>query len=620
MKEFKIQNLMLIRDVDTHIQDVPELLYASDSVDAAKLFSYNNFEKCHVMKKFTTVDFGRYLNVISMEKWKKYTFAKNFKLKLTVCGKAYLEVYEMTKNSFSVVNTVTMTANIDAPIAQEFIFDIPDSNAPLVGYKITAVEDFAIYSGAVFCEVEDSEISRVKLSLATTTFKKEAFIRKNIALLKKDILESDEMKDSIYVHVVDNGRTLNPEEFNCRNLKVTPNPNVGGSGGFAKGMMEALSIEDKPTHVLLMDDDVLILSESLFRTFYLLRIVRPEYKDHFISGAMFDYDKKFRQHEDVGRIRTDSASFGPVKWNLNMKKPKNLLLNEEQSNWEKDHMYAAWWYCCIPVKFIEQNGLPLPIFVRGDDVEFSIRNKARFITLDGVCIWHVGFGAKFSASMEAYQVFRNGMIIKAVSGVAEETDHLKVIERFFWHELWRFAYNNAEQLLDVLDDFMKGPEWLASVNSEDVFKAHGAKNEKMIPIEEFPPQYNVLSRCKKKKVYTHMKISLPKRAWYAITCNGHFWPKVFLHKYPEVTACDWYDIPAKNCMRERLVAVNVNDKTGVLRVRDVKRCKELIKRHKKVIANYKKNHEAVEKQFRDYSEKFRSWEFWQEYLKNQSKD
>ena len=620
MKELKIQNLMLIHDVDTHIRSVPELLYASDTEDAAKLFHYDNFEKCHVLKKHKTADFGRYLNVISMEKWKKYTYAKNLKLKFKVSGKAFVEVYDMRKNSFSVINTILSTVNIDTREPEEVTVDIPDTTAPLVGYKITAVEDFCVYSGAVYCEVEDTELSRVKISLATTTFRKEAFIRKNMALLKKDVLDSEDMKDSIFIHVIDNGRTLNPEEFNCRNLKVTPNPNVGGSGGFAKGMMEALSLEEKPTHVLLMDDDVLILSESLFRTFYLLRIVRPEYKDHFISGAMFDYDKKHRQHEDFGYVNPRTGAFGAVKWDMSMIKPMNLLKNEEQSSWEKPEMYAAWWYCCIPVRFIEENGLPLPLFVRGDDVEFGVRNKAKLMTLDGICIWHVGFGGKFGASMEAYQSFRNGMIIKAVSGVGEAADYLSIVDRFFWHELWRFAYNNAEQFLDVIDDFMKGPEWLASVNSEDVFKAHGAKNEKMIPIREFPDSYNVLSRCKRKKVYSHTKISLPKRAWYALTCNGHFWPKALLHKYPEVTPCDWYDIPAKNCMRQRIIAVNVNDKTGVLRERDVKRCRELLKRHKQVINNYKKNHTAVEKQYREYSEKFRSWEFWEEYLKNQKKD
>ena len=40
-----------------------------------------------------------------------------------------------------------------------------------------------------------------------------------------------------------------------------------------------------------MDDDVMILPESLIRTYNLLKIVRPEYEHHFISGAMLFYEE-----------------------------------------------------------------------------------------------------------------------------------------------------------------------------------------------------------------------------------------------------------------------------------------------------------------------------------------
>ena len=36
---------------------------------------------------------------------------------------------------------------------------------------------------------------------------------------------------------------------------------------------------------------------------------------------------------------------------------------------------------------------------RGDDVEFSIANNAKFITMNGICIWHMGFAAKFNMAM-----------------------------------------------------------------------------------------------------------------------------------------------------------------------------------------------------------------------------
>ena len=48
-----------------------------------------------------------------------------------------------------------------------------------------------------------------------------------------------------------------------------------------------------------MDDDVKILPESIIKTYNLLRCLKPEYRDHFISGAMLYYEKMHVQHEDV---------------------------------------------------------------------------------------------------------------------------------------------------------------------------------------------------------------------------------------------------------------------------------------------------------------------------------
>ena len=54
--------------------------------------------------------------------------------------------------------------------------------------------------------------------------------------------------------VVDNGRTLDAEGLSDDLITVIPNENVGGAGGFARGMIAALESDEDFTHVLLMDD------------------------------------------------------------------------------------------------------------------------------------------------------------------------------------------------------------------------------------------------------------------------------------------------------------------------------------------------------------------------------
>ena len=40
------------------------------------------------------------------------------------------------------------------------------------------------------------------------------------------------------------------------------------------------------------------------------------------------------------------------------------------------------------------------------------------------------------------------------------------MKTLFWKELTRLAYGDAEMILDAVDDFMKGPEWLKTVPAD----------------------------------------------------------------------------------------------------------------------------------------------------------
>ena len=64
-------------------------------------------------------------------------------------------------------------------------------------------------------------------------------------------------------------------------------------------------------------------------------------------------------------------------------------------------------------KLIKENGLPLPIFVRGDDIEFSMRNNKEIVSLNGINVWHDPFILKYNEIMEDYYLPRN-MIMNAL--------------------------------------------------------------------------------------------------------------------------------------------------------------------------------------------------------------
>lgn len=595
-------------NADANFRKYPELMYRASNYNNILPMVYDPEEKCHIINKHNCVDFVSYFNSLQVKMFKKKTNAKNFKLHLVMKGKGSVGLLEIFKNSQNVNYAVIAQQVISADEKSEIVIDIPDTSKPLVAFEITALEDFFIYSGWYTAEVPDEDIKDINISLVSTTFRKEEYIKKNIGLLKKDVLcEGSDLKGHIYVHVIDNGRTLNPDEFNCEGLTVYPNDNVGGAGGFTRGMIEALELKKKPTHVLLMDDDVLIMTESLFRTYYLLRITKPEYNEYFVSGAMFDYDIRERQYEDVGYVHVENGAYGPVKRAMDMRSIACVLENDELP--EVNNSYAGWWYCCIPVSVIERNGLPLPVFVRGDDVEFSLRNHAKFLTMNGICIWHVGFAGKFNAAMELYQVHRNSFIIQAASGICPEVNFLERIKPMFWLEITRFAYSNAEQLIDSIDDFLKGPDYILNLNGEQSLKEHNQKNDKLVPISNFS-HYNAQNG----DPYSYKRLGVISKLWYMATINGHLLPGFMLRRWPQVIAFDFFNVPGKNFMRKHLIAVNNKDNTAVMRTINRKKCFALIKRYRKTIKNYNKNHEAVEKAYREAFAKMTTVEFWKGYL------
>jgi hypothetical protein len=298
-----------------------------------------------------------------------------------------------------------------------------------------------------------------------------------------------------------------------------------------------------------------------------------------------------------------------MKPKLDMQNLGDIVTNEKFIDTEIDDSYAGWWYCCIPVEHILERGLPLPVFVRGDDVEYSLRNKPGFVSLNGISIWHVGFAGKFNASMELYQVHRNSFIIQAASDICENVDFIKRVKDQFWKEITRFAYNNAELLLDSIDDYMKGPEFLEELNGEKSLKEHSAKNEKLVPLAslDYPVAQN-------EDPYSYVHLGFLKKVLYLITINGHLLPNFMLKKRPSVIAFDWFFVPGKNYRRKTLIAVNGRDKTGCVRTINRKRCFSLISRYNKTMSNYKKNHEKVNEQYRKHFAKMTTVDFWKEYL------
>ncbi len=567
---------------------------------------YNPDEDAYMASDGRSVDFLTYFNSFSMGKWREYAGIDEVILTLKMKGVFQVNLVGGFCKNGSRSALVGRKYSLSEPTEIELKFK--ENDCDVVGFEIIARRDCFIYGGYYSAEISEDRLRPIELSIATVTFKKEDFIIPNLKLLDKTIIHGDtELADHLTIHVIDNGRTLNADELETDRIHIHPNINAGGSGGYSRGMIEAVTYNVKPTHVLLMDDDIIVFPESIIRLYTLLRLLKPEYQDHFISGAMLFYEERNIQHEDVGNLNAD-GSYGPIKSQKHMDSWHDVVSNEELIT-PASNQYAGWWFCCIPASVVRLDNLPLPLFIRGDDVEYSIRNHAKFITMNGICVWHMGFVQKFNQALELYQVHRNSMIIQSVSGVEPKIDFIKRIKTFFRRELFRFNYDGAELLLEAVDDYMKGYKFLLKPRGEQIMKEKAALNEKLVPLSEYP---GVM--VDKNKLFEKTERSALQKLFFRLTFNGHLLPDCLLKGEPSVIPYGWFYCPKKYCGRKRLLAVNHYNDTGNMRVINRKRFWKLIFHYMWTMNNYKENHEKVAKEYREHKAYLTSYEFWKKYL------
>lgn len=73
-------------------------------------------------------------------------------------------------------------------------------------------------------------------------------------------------------------------------------------------------------------------------------------------------------------------------------------------------------------------------------------------------------------------------------------------------------------------------------------------------------------------------------------------------------------VTQKQTLRRELVAVNPHLKTGAIRKLDKKRFKEVYKRYKNDLWNYKKHYRTIENEYRNRGKYLVTEEFWMKYL------
>jgi galactofuranosylgalactofuranosylrhamnosyl-N-acetylglucosaminyl-diphospho-decaprenol beta-1,5/1,6-galactofuranosyltransferase len=366
----------------------------------------------------------------------------------------------------TVLEELFENCQLSTPVQLPTINLIQGGNAGRLYLEIDCLSEQGIFEGG-WIATEQSKKQEVSLAIVICTYKKEEFVRNTLATLLQDkYLENKKFK----VFISDNGKTLDKTEFSDPRVKIFPNKNVGGSGGFSRGLLEAWD-ENSYTHYLVMDDDIELESESICKLFSLHEYAKTEF---VAAGALLDLKNKHilfeagATHDDSVSNRGKSGVLVAINNNVDLRQNETLnklILEEEEAD------YGGFWFCSFSKETLEQLNLPLPLFIKIDDVEFCLRAKLQLgipvVPFPSMAVWHLPATAK-NLSWETYYYFRNDLITYAIHFTPHYEYTVSNLTQEIMNSLSRKDFDNAQMIIQAFEDYLKGPDWLTSIDTETV--------------------------------------------------------------------------------------------------------------------------------------------------------
>jgi galactofuranosylgalactofuranosylrhamnosyl-N-acetylglucosaminyl-diphospho-decaprenol beta-1,5/1,6-galactofuranosyltransferase len=342
-------------------------------------------------------------------------------------------------------------------------------------------------------------------------------------------------------------------------------PNLGGSGGFTRGIYE-ITHSGPPANVILMDDDILCEPESLLR---LNAFANLTAKPAIIGAQMLMLRNTRRLHIQAERADMKRLSASQlVPYGV-----RDIDMIDHRQNKRVDAQYNAWWSCLIPAEVIEAVGLPLPMFFTWDDIEYSVRaGHAGFptVSLPNAGVWHAEFHLKDRDDIKGYFGIRNALITYALHFEMNIPRVSWWLSRKILENLVSMQYGLAYTMMRGVEDYLAGPSVLSDggITALAAIRADRATYPETImhPAVEIPELTGALVeigpphrhlKSDKLRIVLHNRFL---RQWFgrtrggpvAIPAESNSWWHVGMYDYAVVTDASQAGVRVRRRDRDRL--------------------------------------------------------------------
>ncbi len=462
---------------DTHDKQVrgwgEEKFTATPTVTAAEGHSNDVLSRSSLaIRPGERASFATYFNAFPASYWRRWTTVDRVRLQVTVVGDASVIVYRSNARGSSIrmasrpTGAAAGTAPGEPTTVQIELDLLPFVDGGWYWFDIVGGGAPAVLTGAQW-DVRGIPQREARLSIGVTTVNKADYVCRIVSTIGGDA-ELLEHLDTLYI--VDQGSQPVDEHPGWRaaaepmgdSLRLIKQANLGGSGGFSRGMYETLAAGRSAFHMVL-DDDVSVEPESIMRAVRFGSLAR---RPTIVGAHMFDIHNPTALHSFGEEVHPVNWMFGPVR---GVHEEHNLaFVGLRETPWlhrRVDVGYTGWWMCLIPVEVLRAVGLSLPVFIKWDDAEHCMRARdAGFPTVSfpGAAVWHVSWNDKDdSVDWQAYYHQRNSMIAALLhsrlphGGNAVKRSFQDVVKHCY---SMRY-YANAMRLKG-LRDLLEGPEHL----------------------------------------------------------------------------------------------------------------------------------------------------------------